>query len=214
MRAASGCVLRPAYARVVTVGDDYTRRLTRLSGSRWKQVLGVQAPYAWNLRRLRPGRVLDVGCGLGRNLAHLRGEGVGVDHNPTSVAAARASGLTAFVPAEFLASPHAREGAFDSLLVAHVLEHLQEAEADELLETYLPFVKPDGAVIVITPQERGFASDPTHVRFVDAQRAQAHLAAAGVQRDRDFSFPFPRWAGRLFPYNEFVVVGRTPAAAS
>ena len=33
-----------------------------------RRMLPTQAPYRWNLRRLRLGRVLDVGCGVGRNL--------------------------------------------------------------------------------------------------------------------------------------------------
>jgi 2-polyprenyl-3-methyl-5-hydroxy-6-metoxy-1,4-benzoquinol methylase len=187
---------------------SYTRRLQRLSGATWKSRVDVQAPYRWNLRRLRPGRTLDVGCGLGRNLAHLDGEGVGVDHNETSVAAARAAGWTAYTPVEFEASEHARPGSFDTLLVAHVLEHLKEADADGLLATYLPFVRPGGQVVLITPQERGFASDETHVRYVDAAESAAHLHRAGIQVARSYSFPFPLLMGRVFPYNEFVVVGR------
>lgn len=191
-----------------TEDPGYTQRLQALSGAGWKRRLDVQAPYRWNLRRLTPGRVLDVGCGLGRNLQHLGGHGVGVDHNATSVAAARLQGLVAMTPEEFHRSEHAVPGAFDCLLVAHVLEHLDAATADGLLSDYLPFVRPGGQVIVITPQERGFATDDTHVRWVDAAGTAAHLAKHGVAVERSFSFPFPRIVGKAFAYNEFVVTGR------
>jgi len=59
----------------------YADRLESRAASRWRKYLGVQLPYRWNLRRLRLGFVLDVGCGVGRNLAHLDGNGVGVDPN-------------------------------------------------------------------------------------------------------------------------------------
>ena len=36
----------------------------------------------------------------------------------------------------------------------------------------------------------------------------------GCRPERRHSFPFPRWAGPLFTYNEFVVVARKPAAAA
>jgi len=36
----------------------------------------------------------------------------------------------------------------------------------------------------------------------------------GFQPERAFSFPFPRWVGRVFTYNEFVVVSRKPAPTS
>src|SRR4051794_23992292 len=84
-----------------THSDAYAERLTRLGGKRWKRLLDVQAPYRWNLRRLDLGFTLDVGCGLGRNLEHLGGNGVGIDHNDACVAACRARGLTAYGPAEF-----------------------------------------------------------------------------------------------------------------
>ncbi|SCG74613.1 methyltransferase domain-containing protein [Micromonospora coxensis] len=191
-----------------TEGEDYTRRLQRLGGARWKQLLDVQAPYRWNLRRLHLGRTLDVGCGLGRNLANLGGDAVGVDHNPTSVAHARAAGHEAYTIEEFFRSPHARPDAFDSLLAAHLLEHLPAAQALEVISSYLPFVRSGGTVVFITPQERGYASDATHVRFVGFDEAAQAARDLGMTVTRQYSFPFPRALGKLFTYNEFITVAR------
>lgn len=191
-----------------TQSDDYACRLATLEGRRWRRWLDVQAPYRWHIRRLRPGLVLDVGCGIGRNLAHLHGRGVGIDHNPACVAIARSRGLAVYTPDEFARSVDAGPGRFDSLLVAHVLEHLDGGDATELLHTYLPYLRADGRLIVITPQEAGQRTDPTHVRFVDFVASRRLASALGWRVVTERSFPFPRAVGRVFPYNEFVVVCR------
>jgi 2-polyprenyl-3-methyl-5-hydroxy-6-metoxy-1,4-benzoquinol methylase len=196
-----------------TAGAEYTRRLQRLSGARWKRFLDVQAPYRWNLRRLDLGRTLDIGCGIGRNLAHLDGDGaVGVDHNASSVHACRAQGFEAYTVEEFQAGPHARAGAFDSLLAAHLVEHMTEPEAVGILGSYLPYLRPGGRVVLITPQERGQVSDPTHVRFVDFGASARLAASLGLIVERQYSFPLPRAAGTLFRYNEFVTIANRGAA--
>ena len=79
-----------------TKGTGYADRLSRLSGVWWKRVFDVQRPYRWNLRRLKLGKTLDVGCGIGRNLINLGPTSVGVDHNPHSVAIAKKKGLSAY----------------------------------------------------------------------------------------------------------------------
>jgi SAM-dependent methyltransferase len=193
-----------------TAGLDYAQRLRRLDNSWWRRTLNVQAPYRWNLHRLHLGRVLDIGCGLGRNLAHLGNNGVGVDHNPESIATARARGLTAFTPEEFLASEYAAPGAFDSALVAHVAEHLDPDFAVELIASYLPYVRSGGQVCFITPQERGYRSDDTHITFVDFAGLERLSARLGLTPVRQYSFPLPRAAGKVFTYNEFVLLARTP----
>src|SRR5207248_9341830 len=113
-----------------TDGSDYTQRLIRLEEPLWKRLLDVQAPYRWNVRRLFGDReVLDVGCGLGRNLAHLAPRGIGVDHNAHSVTVCRRRGLTAFTTDEFPATEYARPGRFEGLLAAHLIEHMPRPAA-------------------------------------------------------------------------------------
>jgi hypothetical protein len=72
-----------------TTGTAYARRLQRLAGrgGAARRLVDPQRPYRWNLRRHQPGFVLDIGCGIGRNLEHVDGHGVGIDHNPACVEA-------------------------------------------------------------------------------------------------------------------------------
>ncbi len=191
-----------------TLGEAYTERLVRKQMVWWKRLLDVQAPYRWNLRRLEPAFTLEIGCGIGRNLLHLKGQGVGVDHSNHSVEIARRRGCLAFTPDEFERSIYSLPGTFDSLLLAHVAEHMTSAEATSLLRGYIPRLKTNGKIIIITPQERGFRSDATHVEFVDWVRIRSILSPLGFTPVEEYSFPLPRFCGNLFIYNEFVSVSR------
>ena len=193
-----------------TRDEKYTERLVSKESIWWKRLIDAQAPYRWNLRRLNLGFTLDIGCGVGRNLLHLSGNGVGIDHNRASVEVARSRGLTAFLPDEFDRSEFNLPHRFDAILIAHVLEHMTEPEAAELLERYLGLLKPGGRVVLITPQERGFKSDATHVQFMDFAALSRLSEMAGLLPVREYSFPFPRAAGRVFTHNEFVSLSAKP----
>ncbi len=159
---------------------------------------------------MRPGYTLDIGCGTGRNLEHLEGHAVGVDPNEAGVAIATAKGYDAFTPDGFARSRFAQPRIFDTVLFAHVLEHLETHDAAALIGRYLPSLRAGGQVIMITPQESGFRSDSTHRTFLDFSALSRLAAACALTPVRSYSFPFPRWAGRAFRYNEFVVVA-TPS---
>jgi 2-polyprenyl-3-methyl-5-hydroxy-6-metoxy-1,4-benzoquinol methylase len=171
----------------------------------------VQAPYRWNLRRQRLGRTIDVGCGIGRNLETLAPGSVGVDHNAAAVEVARSRGCTALTVAEWKASDLRRPDAFDGILLAHVIEHMDAAAGVTLLEEYLPCLRPGGRVFFVCPQERGYASDPTHVRWTTGADLQDLARDVGLVPGEWYSFPFPRWAGRPFIYNEFCLSAEKPS---
>ena len=193
---------------VGTQDRRYTNRLLIKESPWWKRVLDVQAPYRWHLRSLKPGFTLDIGCGLGRNLINLNGNGVGIDHNPYSVEIARSRGLLAFTPLEFKESQFNKAHRFDSILLAHVAEHLLESEVVELVMSHIALLKPSGLIIIICPQDYGYRSDPTHIQFLDFTRLRAIACQAGLIPVREYSFPFPRVFGHLFKYNEFVSISR------
>jgi SAM-dependent methyltransferase len=201
----------PDESALSTSGEDYAERLVRLQNAPWKRLLRVQALFRWNLRRLGPGFTLEIGCGIGRNLEHLRGQSVGVDTNEHCVRAAVARGLIAYTPDEFRrAAEYNQPARFDTILLAHVAEHMTEDQAFALVNDYLDLLRPGGRLVLIAPQEAGFRSDATHVQLMDFTRLRRISTRLGLTPERLFSFPFPRWAGRWFTYNEFVVVSRLP----
>lgn len=202
---ADGGPVRP------TAGEDYADRLVRHSSATWKQLLNVQAPYQAHVRRLGLGRALDVGCGLGRNLPSLDPGSIGVDHNPHSIAHARSLGLDAFTDGEFFSRADLTvPESYDGMLAAHLVEHLHADEVEPILAPYLALLRPGGRVAFITPQERGYRSDATHVRFSGFDVLTDLAARLGLDVRRTYSFPFPRPAGHVFTYNEFVVLAQKP----
>ena len=188
-----------------TTAHDYTERLVRLEHARWKAVLDVQRPYRWNINRLKPGRTLDIGCGIGRHLRYLPAGSVGVDHNRHSIKYVRTLGLEAYGTRGFM--QRTPKPVFDSLLLSHVLEHMTADEGVKLLRSYGPWLKKDGQVIICCPQEKGYASDATHVTFLDPGALADILTRAGFSVTKSYSFPLPRFTGKFFLYNEFIVVG-------
>lgn len=183
-----------------SLSSEYAEQLYRHQSSLWKKIFDVQLPYRLNLQHLNPGLTLDVGCGVGRNLRNLGKNAVGVDPNVECVNLARRAGFTAFLPDELPLM------SFDTLLFAHVLEHVESPEL--LIKTYLPRLREGGQLILITPQELGFNRDPSHIKFLGFRDLEAIISGLGLKLDRSYSFPFPRIFGQYFCYNEFVVVAR------
>jgi 2-polyprenyl-3-methyl-5-hydroxy-6-metoxy-1,4-benzoquinol methylase len=190
-----------------TTGQWYTDRMKQMDSheSIAKRLHTVM--YRRHIQNLATGRVLDVGCGIGMNLRFTAAESVGVDHNEHSVAEATAAGFTAYTPKELHSRAEQYQGYFDSMLVAHVVEHMDKETGVGLLEEYLPYLKPSARIVLITPDEGGYATDPTHVRFVDFDASRELVESVGFAVKRSYAFPIPRAIGKSRRGNEFVVVG-------
>lgn len=183
----------------------YTERLQRLEGSSWKALLDVQRPFRKPVIELNLGKTLELGCGIGRVLQWLP-DSCGVDHNSSSIAVAKVRGLIAFTNEEFHSSPLAINSSFDSIVMAHLLEHLDITQRNSLMLEFRKYLKPQGRLLIICPQEAGYRSDSTHVNFMDHKSIESFGASHGFIVNSMKSNPFPRFMGRIFRYNEFFVV--------
>jgi hypothetical protein len=186
---------------------EYTERLLRLQSQSWKQKLGFANPYAVHLRRVAAGATLEVGCGIGRVLNFAPDRMVGVDLNAESVRVCRQRGLQAYLPDEFMQRFDGQR-PFQTMILSHVVEHMSLQDAIDLVQAYLPYLQDDARLVLIAPQERGFASDPTHVEFMDFPKLAQICAGAGFKVAKSYSFPFVRALGTNFIYNEFVTIGQ------
>jgi SAM-dependent methyltransferase len=123
----------------------------------------------WRMAGVRPGaRVADVGCGPGALLPLLAaevgpdGEVVGVDGDAAAVAAA-----TAYVAATeritVRAAPAAATGlptgAFDTVMVRHVLAHNGGRE-QAIVDHLATLLRPGGCLYLVDVYGRGMATEP------------------------------------------------------
>ena len=74
-----------------------------------------------------PARILDAGCGSGRNMVELarRGTVTGVELSPPSVRLARERGRGEVIEGSILEMPFA-DGSFDLAVSLDVIEHLED----------------------------------------------------------------------------------------
>jgi SAM-dependent methyltransferase len=140
------------------------------------------AAYALAAPLLGPGRVLDLGCGIGHSF-HLLAprETVGVD----IAAAALAGQDRETVVADMRALPFA-DGSFASLISVQSLEHV--AEGERVVREARRVVEPGGVAIFHTPNRLTFARpdeiiDPYHHVEYDPRelRALCETAFADVE---------------------------------
>lgn len=190
--------------------DDYAQRLVSLQSVAWKEKLRFLDPYGWHTRRVCKGSVLEIGSGIGRNLRALKGRSLGIDHNESAVNYSNSRGLESMTVEQFLLGKDGRYDEFDTLLIAHVLEHIDAATQNQIFNEYLPHLGPGSRIVLICPQEKGFDSDPTHVRWVDGLALRDVLESLNCINIRVSSFPFSRRFGKLFTYNQFVAIGTLP----
>ena len=143
--------------------------------------------------RQDPGRAIDIGCNDGSLLEALRRAGyaqvVGVEPNPVAASIARNKGhqvYTSYLTEELASQIVADCGAFDTVYLRHVVEHVSDLEA--FFGALRALLRPDGLLVLELPDvEEGFAlGSPAilweeHVSYFTQALAEYMLERFGFQ---------------------------------
>lgn len=192
------------YWGTVTDPDGVTRDLL---SERERRVEDVAEELA-HVHTLPPGRILDVGCGLGYLLSAVddRWEKHGVE---LSQFAAKHASKHAKVHVGDLRSAKYPAEHFDVVVLYHVIEHMYHPV--EELEEIFRILKPNGQLIIGTPNfdsacARRFGEkyrmlhDPTHITLFSRESLDRFLWDHGFFVDR---VEFPYFETRHFTTENF-----------
>lgn len=162
-----GCGLR-----TLTPEPDHVRLEEFNDGSGYDEAFAFKDDLLMHHRRslaslerwVKPGRLLDVGCGPGFLLeaARERGwHGTGVDPSPVAVARARQLGFDAHEG--MLEDLDLGAERFDAIALLQVVEHMTDARP--LLTACRRLLRPGGALLVATPNPASLLAHQTRERF-------------------------------------------------
>lgn len=161
-------------------------------------------------RRVRPGRMLDVGCGHGLLMAEAGERGwdtVGLELSHSAVAHARRLGLRVLEHA--IEDAPLAAGSFDAIVAVDLIEHLSAPR--KFVARCRELLAPGGALLIATPDpeswlarifgRRWWGYIPTHLHLMPRRmlreviQAEGFVLADDVMMVRDFSFRY--WVAGL-----------------
>ncbi len=119
----------------------------------WYRALRALILWAWKAHAQTPsGRILDIGCGTGANLAMFNGEAVatGVDYSEAALNRCRQRGLTRLARADAGSLPFASD-LFDGLLLIDVLYHRDVSNMAGALGEAERVLSPGGVLLANVP---------------------------------------------------------------
>jgi SAM-dependent methyltransferase len=154
-----------------------------------------------------PARILDAGCGPGRDLARFTAYGHrahGVDLNPAFVARANASAPTTQADLRDIGSLFAPD-TFDGIWACASLVHLTGSESEGVLRQFALLLHPGGRLYACVKAvgTTGWLDEPDGRRWYTVWEPDAFVAAvarAGFEIDQVDRGPFVEvWASSLLP---------------
>lgn len=189
--------------------EDYTNYQRNRSGLRKI----VRKVYLDSAASLLEGATLDFGCGIGELLSRLPPGSKGLEYNQATVEYCVRNGLDVdFYDGysdDWQLSTVQGGSRFRSMVVSHVLEHLQ-LPADVLNKLLSAAARLGiSRMLVIVPGRAGYRIDDTHRTFIDRELLADPnvVAGTGFRLSRTRYFPGNlRLLGDLVPHHELQVL--------
>ena len=166
------------------VDPDGCRRNRLEERERYLEDIGAELAF---IAALPPGRVLDIGCGLGWLLSALGDDWRKFGVETSAFAASHAGAHGEIVNTELLDCAFA-DSSFDLVVMHHVIEHMADPVAN--IEKARALLKSAGHLILATPDfdsgcARRFGAnyrllhDPTHIRLFSSDSMHRFLRDHG-----------------------------------
>jgi SAM-dependent methyltransferase len=179
------------YADTSLYADDPAQQNRPPTDAPW-DLERLAGTAAWLAGHLPPNaRVLDSGCATGALLGFLKDVGftnlVGLDPSPTATATATRLYGVPTVTGSFL-DPPADIGAFDLVVLSHVLEHLADVEG--AVQGMWTLTGPGGLVYIEVPDAARYAEflvapfhdfNTEHINHFSAATLELAMARAGFE---------------------------------
>ena len=151
--------------------QNYFRRLMGISFLGYLYNRFFKAPILFILMRRFGSRHLEVGSGIGSGVLGAFPSYVeGLEINPLAVEFCQQKGFTVGLIKNDGRFPN-NDGAFDSVLMDNVLEHISNPELT--LSECWRVTKSDGGLFVVVPGIAGFKHDSDHKIFYDANQLES-----------------------------------------
>jgi SAM-dependent methyltransferase len=195
---------------------------------RWRELSArVKADHVVELTNragVRPGMLVEIGCGTGDLLAQLSARGVaerldGFELSAPAVEIARGHGIPrARIEVFDGARVPASDGAYDLAVVSHVLEHVPDppallAEAARLARWVLVEVPLEANRSAARPAKRAEAARIGHIQFFDRAAMRGLVAAAGLEIRAELADPLS-YAPHAFHARDARARARAAATAA
>jgi SAM-dependent methyltransferase len=152
---------------------------------------------------LRPGTIVEIGCGDGALLAELGARGLapvldGFELSPPAAELARARSIPGARRIEAYDGRRvpAGDGAYDLAVLSHVLEHVEDPaallrEAARVAPAVLVEVPLERNRSAARPAKRAEAARIGHIQFLDRAAVHGLVAAAGLRVAAELTDPLP-----------------------
>jgi SAM-dependent methyltransferase len=134
------------------------------------------------------GYVLDIGCGTGSYLECYSGLSLGIDAHENNVKICTEKGIKAIIAD---ANTFMSEDRFDTVLLSHVLEHLENPQ--RVIENAIKSTKTGGRIIIIVPCMEGFLAGfgelGNHKQFISENYVDGIMRNLHCKKINIYTFP-------------------------